>query len=219
VAARWQGSRLYFLSGLSRSTEYIRVLAMLMHLELQEPKSVPSEDNPFGARVYKLRGSDLLNTGDLWVQATEEFDSDDEVLSTDRFPSLPLHATEHTALRGGKDNAYLAYHVPRERLQTKHEITDDYINELIDFLEDLPLAKKGDERRGIEDTRHYQFRVGCKQNEQAAREGRKRTGLLSPSADYIRDGEVQRPLYQVMECGRQGPWRSLQKGGQSFATV
>ena len=162
---------------------------MLVHLELQEPKSVPSEDNPFGAHVYKLRGSDLPNTGDLWVQATEEFDSDDEVLSTDMFPSLPLHATEHTAIRGGKDNAYLAYHVPREWLRTEHEITDDYVNELVKLLEDLPPMKKEDERRGIEDTRHYQFRIGCKQNKQAVWEGRKRTGLLSLSADYIKDEE------------------------------
>jgi hypothetical protein len=51
-------------------------------LELQEPNPVPSKDNPFGAHIYhKFRGSDLPNTGDLWVEATtEEFDSDDEVL-------------------------------------------------------------------------------------------------------------------------------------------
>jgi hypothetical protein len=167
---------------------------MLAHLELQEPNPVPSKDNPFGARVYKLRGSDLPNTGDLCVQATEEFDSDDEVVSTHMFLSLPLHATEHTALRGGTDNAFLAYHVPRERLRTEHDITDDYVNELVELIEDLPPATKGDERRGIKDTRHYQFKIGCKRDEQAWREGRKRTGLLSLSADYIRDGEKGRKL-------------------------
>jgi hypothetical protein len=105
---------------------------MLAHLELQEPNPVPSKDNPFGARVYKLRGSDLPNTGDLWVEATEEFDSDDEVLSTHKFLTIPLHATEHTAVHGGKDNAFLAYYVPRERLRTEHDITDDYVNELVE---------------------------------------------------------------------------------------
>jgi hypothetical protein len=151
------------------------------------PEPVPSDDNPFGAYIYKLHGN--TNMGDLRVQASREFDSDDEVLSTHRFLSLPLHATKHTALRGGKDNSNYAYHIPRGWL-AEHDITDDYIEELVRLLEDLPPPrKKGKESRGIKDTRHYQFWIGSKQDEQAAKEGREKTGLLHLSADYIHDGE------------------------------
>ena len=47
--------------------------------------------------------------------------------------ALPLHPTEYTALRGGKDNSYYAYHIPRGWL-VEHDITDDYVEELVQLL-------------------------------------------------------------------------------------
>jgi len=89
--ARWL---LYFLSGLSLSIECFRLLAMPCLVPGAKP--VPSKDSPFAAHICNLRSN--TNTRDLRVRASQEFDSDDEMLSTDSFLALPLHPTEHTGL-------------------------------------------------------------------------------------------------------------------------
>lgn len=141
-----------------------------------------------------------MDIGILRMDATTQWDSDDEVICTDGSYNVPLHHRHHTVIRNGKDNSILGYHIPQLYLED-NGIDSAYIAELVELVEDLPPpAQKGDETRGIEDARNYQPHVGSKQDKEAAERGDERTGLLSYSADYIRDGEKGRRVKE--RCAR-----------------
>src|SRR5271170_902332 len=142
---------------------------------------------PYHVRIEKLAGE--MDTGILRMEATTKWDSDDELLCTDGLYKVPLHHRHLTVIRGGKDDSIYGVHIPRRYFE-KNGVDPAYIEKLLELVEDLPPpTKKGDETRGLDDTRNYQLHVGSKRDKEAVKRGAKRTGLLSHSGDYIRDGE------------------------------
>jgi hypothetical protein len=144
-----------------------------------------------------------LDTGDLFDECTvQEQDSVDE----DGFQEVKLHKRHHTAIRCGKDNSIWGWHIPALWFE-ENGIDVPYREELTSQVVALRApAKKGtNEQRGVEDTRSYQFWVGCQQDQGAVERGEALTGLLSHSGAYKRDGEKGKRLTE--HCARL--WRVM----------
>jgi hypothetical protein len=161
--------------------------------DLEESRAFP---NPYDALQRRIRTN--WDTGQLRAEASLKMEESAAENNYAGFPSIPLDRFHHTVIRSKKDNSIIAYHVPRAWLEV-NGAPSEYVQTLVCLVENLPNKrsggpnKNGMERRGLQDTRTYQFWVGCVQSGEEPNE-RGLNGSMGHSKDYIDDGDKGQEL-------------------------